>query len=138
MIILDTNVISEPLKLKPNLHVLQWLDRQVPEELYVTTVALAELLSGIEVLPEGRRKARLSGDLAAALVSLFGERILPFDIIAAQFFADVNARTADAGNTMGFADCAIAAIAIANDATVATRNVRDFRGTRIEIVNPWA
>ncbi len=137
MIILDTNVVSEPLKPAPSPAVLDWLDRQAPETLYLAAVSLAELLAGIEALPQGRRRLDLEQAVMRQITPLFEGRILSFDTKAAEAFGKINAGAKAAGNTMGFADGAIAAIAAAQGFALATRNVRDFRGAGVELINPW-
>lgn len=137
MIILDTNVVSEPLKPKPERAVLEWLDRQAPVSLYLTSINLAELLTGIEKLPAGKRRAQLQSMMASQVLPLFAGRILAFDQNAAVAFARVNATAQAAGNAIDFSDGAIAAIAATHGFIVATRNERDFRGTGVEILNPW-
>jgi predicted nucleic acid-binding protein len=137
MIILDTNVVSEPLRPQPEPAVLQWLDAQEPQTLYLTSVNLAELLAGIEALPPGRRRSALQQALSERMMPLFEGRILSFDVAAAEAFARVNATAVAAGNAIGFADGAIAAIAAARGFMLATRNVRDFRGTGVTILDPW-
>ena len=138
MIILDTNVVSEPLKPSPEPAVLDWLDHQAPETLYLTTVNLAELLAGIEALPQGRRRTELHHALTAQMMPLFEGRILVFDKKAAEAFVRINASAQAVGNPISFADGAIAAIASAQGFLLATRNVRDFKGTGVELLNPWA
>jgi predicted nucleic acid-binding protein len=138
MIILDTNVVSEPLKPEPSRAVLEWLDRQAPASLFLTTINLAELLAGIEVLPAGRRKSQLHRAMLDDLLPLFEGRILAFAQSSAEAFARVNADAQAAGNTIDFADCAIASIAVSNRFILATRNERDFKGTGIALINPWA
>jgi predicted nucleic acid-binding protein len=138
MIILDTNVVSEPLKPLPEPKVLDWLNAQNPQTLYLTTVTLAELLAGVESMPAGRRRKELQQSLNAQVMQLFDGRILAFDQQAAQVFAQINASAQAAGNPISFADCAIASIASARGFMLATRNVRDFKGTNIEILNPWS
>ena len=137
MIILDTNVLSEPLKPVPAPTVLDWLDRQAPQTLYLTTINLAELLAGIEVLPPGRRRTELQHALAIKILPLFEGRILSFDQKAADAFARINANAQALGNPISFADGAIAAITSAQRFILATRNVRDFKGAGIELINPW-
>jgi predicted nucleic acid-binding protein len=137
MIILDTNVVSEPLRPRPDRHVLEWLDRQAPETLYITTVTLAELWTGIEVLPTGRRRAQLQDAMTNEVLPLFAGRVLGFDPAAAAAFARVFSKAKAAGNSMDFADCAIAAIAASHRFMVATRNSRDFQGSGIELLDPW-
>lgn len=136
MIILDTNVVSEPLKPKPDDAVLAWLDRQAPETLYLTTITLAELQAGIEILPAGKRRMALH-NATTELVEQFEQRVLPFDGDSVQAFGTVFAGTQRSGNPIHFADCAIAAIAARHGFVLATRNVRDYKGAGIELVNPW-
>ena len=137
MIIVDTNVVSEPLKPAPNQAVLDWLDQQLPETLFLTTVCLAELLAGIEALPAGRRRTKLHRALTDQMLPLFEGRILAFDKRAAAAFGRINAGSQTAGNPISFADAAIAAIAIAHRFMLATRNERDFKGTGVTLINPW-
>ena len=137
MIILDTNVVSEPLRPAPDPAVLAWLDRQAPESLYLTTINLAELLAGIELLPAGKRRTDLKLALRGRMLPLFDQRLLSFDSSAAEAFAQLNALAQAAGSPVSFADGAIAAIAAARGFMIATRNVRDFSGTGVKIVNPW-
>jgi predicted nucleic acid-binding protein len=138
MIILDTNVVSEPLKPEPNPSVLRWLDAQDPQTLFLTTISLAELLVGIELLPTGRRKDALAQALSTQVLALFGDRVLPMDVRASACFAKARAGAQSQGNTVGFADCAIAAIALAQGFAVATRNTRDFLGCGVDLIDPWA
>ena len=138
MIILDTNVLSEPLRPRPSQRVVDWLDAQAPEALFLTTISLAELFAGIETLPAGRRRAALKEALSTQIRGLFGERILAFDVLAAEAFAQVNASAVKQGNRIPFADAAIASIAKAHGFVVATRNLRDFKGTGVAVLDPWA
>ncbi|MGH8035764.1 MAG: PIN domain-containing protein, partial [Lysobacterales bacterium] len=92
MIVLDTNVVSEPMKPDGNPAVQAWLDQQVAETLYLTATSLAELLVGIEVLPAGKRKEGLDAALNELMAKLFGLRILPFDQQAAMVFAPLVSR----------------------------------------------
>lgn len=136
MIILDTNLVSEPLKPKPDAAVLAWLDRQAPDTLYLTTITLAELQAGIEVLPVGKRRQVLQETLTE-VVAQFEGRVLSFDQDSAHAFGRVAASAQAAGNPIHFGDCAIAAIAIRHGFVLATRNVRDYKGAGIEMINPW-
>ena len=137
MIILDTHVVSEPLKPSPSARVISWLDRQSAETLFLTAISAAELLAGVAALPQGKRRRELERTLQTRVFPLFDGRVLPFDLAAASAFASVTAGAKAAGNTMGFADGAIAAVASANDFILATRNGRDFKGCDIKIVDPW-
>lgn len=137
MIVLDTNIVSEPLKPKPDPDILAWLDRQAPETLYLTTISLAELSAGVEVQPVGKRRAALQQAVGAQVLSLFQGRVLRFDHEAALAFGRIAAKAQAAGNPIDFADCAIAAIATTHRFILATRNARDFKGTGVELLNPW-
>ncbi len=137
MIILDTNVVSEPLRPEPEPAVLAWLDAQAPATLYLTSITLAELLAGVAALPAGRRRNKLGQALTEQVLPLFEGRVLAFDMPAARAFAQVHAGAQAAGNPIGFADAAIAAIARAHGYALATRNVRDFNGTGVEVIDPW-
>jgi toxin FitB len=137
MIILDTNVVSEPLKPQPDPKVLAWLDAQAPETLYITAINLAELATGIAVLPAGRQRTALQQALDQRMMPLFEGRILHFDAKAAHTFATLSAKLQAIGSTISFADCAIAAIATANGFALATRNTRDFKNAGVALLDPW-
>lgn len=137
MIILDTNVISEPLRAQANAGVISWLDAQDFDTLYLTSVSLAEVLTGVEILPLGQRRSALEARLTAALSLFPPERVLPFDTASARFFALLMARAKAAGQAIGFADGQIAAIAGANGFAVATRDVGPFVAAGVAVVNPW-
>ena len=137
MIVLDTKVVLEALNPAPSQVVLDWLDRQAPETLYLTAVSLAELLAGIETLPQGRRRLELERAMARQILPLFEGRILSFDAKAADAFGKIRAGAQSVGNTIGFADGAIAAIASAQGFALATRNVRYFRGVGVGLINLW-
>lgn len=137
MIILDTNVVSEPLRPRPEPAVIGWLDAQPADSLYLTSISFAELLAGVEVLPAGRRREALEVALGAQVLSLFAGRILSFDETAARAFAHINRQAQAAGHPVSFADAAIAAIASTHAFSIATRNVRDFQGCGVDLINPW-
>jgi toxin FitB len=138
LIVLDTNVISEPLKAIPASNVLQWLANQAPETLYMTTISVAEMLSGVEKLPKSKRRDSLHRALIDKVFPLFAGRILSFDESAAVEFSLVLSGANAKGNPISFADAAIAGIARAHGFAVATRNVRDYKGTGVALVDPWA
>ncbi|GAA1351736.1 type II toxin-antitoxin system VapC family toxin [Falsarthrobacter nasiphocae] len=138
MIILDTNVISEVFRPAPDPHVVEWMS-SLTDDVAITSVTLAELLAGVRRLPEGRRRAALESEIEAAIEPYLGTRsVLPFDDIAARKYADVLASRHAAGAPMSTADAQIAAICLARDATCATRNVRDFVHTGVDLIDPWA
>lgn len=136
MIVLDTNVISEAMRPEPNSAVLRWLDAQVAETLYLTSVTIAELSFGIAALPAGRRKERLAAALEGVL-ALFAARILPFDAPAAPRYGDLAAAARAAGKGFPTPDGYIAAIAAARGFAVATRDVSAFEAAGVGVVDPW-
>lgn len=138
MIILDTNVVSEPLKPLPNPMVIDWLNAQAPASLFITSINLAELWAGVETMPLGQRRDALVQALSSHVSTLFENRVLHFDTRAAHSFGACLAGAQAQSNPVGFADCAIAAIAKSQGLMVATRKVRDFQGTGVELINPWA
>ncbi|MCF4166908.1 type II toxin-antitoxin system VapC family toxin [Zavarzinia compransoris] len=137
MIVLDTNVVSEPMRLDGDPAVRAWLDAQAAETLYLTSVSLAELLVGIGRLPQGRRRDGLDRALAALLDRLFGDRILPFDAAAARIFADIQEDCRMKGRAIAFADGQIAAIARSHGFSVATRDTAPFEAAGVPVINPW-
>ncbi|WP_420443714.1 type II toxin-antitoxin system VapC family toxin [Candidatus Poriferisodalis sp.] len=137
MFILDTNVVSEVMRPQPQAEVLAWIDRRLTDDLYVTAVTEAEIRTGIAILPEGTRRRGLTTAAAHAFGVLFAGRVLPFDSDAAQAFAVIAATRRSIGHPISQADCQIAAIARSVSASIATRNVSDFEGCGIDVINPW-
>lgn len=137
MIVLDTNVVSEPMRPNGNAAVRAWLDRQVAETLYLTATSLSELLVGIEILPDGKRKEGLDTALSELLDMLFGSRILPFDRMAAIAYAPLVGRARAGGRPISVADGQIAAIAAVHGFTVATRDTAPFVAAGVPVINPW-
>lgn len=137
MIILDANVVSEPMKTNARPAVGAWLDRQDVATLYLTAVSFAELLVGVEILPSGKCRLGIGEALEQPVSTLFGPRILPFDREAAKAYAIVVARARKDGHTMSVADGQIAAIAAANGFMVATRDVAPFHAGGVPVVDPW-
>ena len=137
MILLDTNVVSEPMKAIAHPGVQAWLDRQSAETLFLSTVSLAELLLGIEILPVGKRREGLGAALSELVTSLFGDRVLSFDRPAAMAYAPLVGRARAAGTSISLADGQIAAIALAHGFTVATRDTAPFVAAGVPVINPW-
>jgi hypothetical protein len=137
MIVLDTNVISEPLKTQADPAVQRWLDRQEAETLYLTAVNLAEVLIGIELLPEGKRKKGMATAMRELLQALFGTRLLSFDEEAAVAYSVLISRAMAKGYTISVADGQIAAIAAVHGFTVATRDTAPFLAAGVPVLNPW-
>ena len=132
--LLDTNVVSEMTKGHPDESVNDFLDRQ--SELWLASLVVHELQFGLYRTPPGRRRDRLEEDLAT-LLSAYVDRILPLDRASAEWAARFRADALGAGRPRSLADMLIAGTAKANDLAVATRNVRDFEGLEVDIVNPW-
>jgi predicted nucleic acid-binding protein len=137
MLILDTNVISGIMQLLPSSRVLEWWSRHETEELFTSTVTVAEILYGIELLPRGKRRDRLLAGAEAMFAQDFAGRILPFDEEAARAFLPIAAGRSARGRPMPEFDAQIAAIVRSRNAILATRNVADFEGCGIRLVNPW-
>jgi hypothetical protein len=137
VILLDTNVVSEPLRPAPDPAVLAWLDEQDIETLFLATISLAELRYGVAALPEGRRKEGLGAALDAGITVLFGSRVLAFDYAAAEAYALVCARARAAGRAIGAVDGYIAATAAARGFAVATRDTGPFEAAGLAVINPW-
>lgn len=137
MILLDTNVLSEPFKPNADPAVLAWIDAQSVETLYLSTITLAEIRFGIAAMPDGKRRTTLHQRLEERVLPVFADRILPFDVEAATAYADLRARARAAGRAIGTADGYIAAIAAARGLTVATRDAGPFLAAGLTIINPW-
>lgn len=138
MIVLDTNVLSEGLRPQPSSKVLRWMQSEPITALFTTTITEAELLYGAALLPDGRRRRALEAVIAQLIGNRFAGRILPFDSAAARDFADIAAARYRAGRPIGEADARIAAIARSRGASLATRNIRDFAGCGLTVIDPWA
>ena len=137
MIVLDTNVVSEWMRPAPSVVVIEWVTRQIPTDLYLSTITEAEMRFGAELLPTGRRRDRLLTAIEVTLADDFAGRILPFDSAAAQAYAGIAAYRRAAGRPIRESDCQIAAIALSRGASVATRNVKDFEDCGVHVINPW-
>lgn len=136
MIVLDTNVVSEAMRPRPDAGVLAWLNDQATETLYLSSVSLAELLFSLGALPAGARKDQLAKALDA-LLSLFPGRILPFDQDAARRYAEMAATARAARRPLPTTDGYIAATAASRSFAVATRNTQHFADTGVELIDPW-
>ena len=137
MIILDTNVLSEAMKPVPAAEVLAWLAAQTAASLYTTSITQAEILHGLMLLPSSRRRRALEAAATSMFSEDFGGRILGFGTEAATPYAQIASRRRRAGRPMSHFDAQIAAIARANGAAIATRNVADFVDCGVALVDPW-
>ena len=137
MLVLDTNMLSEIMRPEPEGKVADWIVRQPSEELFTAAVCQAEILSGLAVMPGGRRRADLEEAARAMFADDFDGRILPYDTQAAAAFAEIFAARRKAGRPSGTIDLMLAAIARVRGASVVTRNLADFEGVGVAIINPW-
>ncbi len=137
MILLDTNVISEPMRGAPEAAVVGWLNEQKYSALFTTSITVMELRFGLERLPEGKRKADLWTVLDFTLSRLIGPRILPFDTTAAIEAARIAAQAETDGTPMGQADAQIAAIARTHGFVIASRDAHPFERAGLSVINPW-
>ena len=136
MIVLDTNVLSEPLKAAPAPKVMEWLDHQDAETLFITAISRAELRIGVLKLSDGKRKTALTARIEQVL-DLFKDRTLDFDAAAADKLAEMVVECERMGKRATAPDAYIAACAAARSFAVATRNVEHFEPTGVRVINPW-
>jgi predicted nucleic acid-binding protein len=137
MILLDTNVVSEAMRLNPDQHVINWIDAQPLETLYLSSISVAELRAGVALLPPGKRRATLQEGLEREILPLFTGRVLSFDLPCTHQYAELLAKARKLGRALGTADALVAAVAGANAFSVATRDVLPFRGVGLNVINPW-
>ncbi|HEY1856365.1 type II toxin-antitoxin system VapC family toxin [Acidocella sp.] len=137
MILLDTNVVSETWRPTPEPGVLEWIDAQAIETLYLSAITVAEIRFGIAVLPVGKRRTILYDRFERDVLPLFAGRVVPFDLDASQAYADLMAQAKAAGHAIGNADGYIAATAASRGFMVATRDASPFAAAGLNVVNPW-
>ena len=137
MFIIDTNVASELMRPEPTAAVAAWIGERDAQDMYLTAVSEAELLYGVAIMPAGKRRNALQIAMTGWLDLGFRERILPFDSAAARAYAAIAAERRHAGRPIGEADCQIAAICRSRGATLVARNVQDFGGTGLDVIDPW-
>lgn len=137
MIVVDTNVISEVMRPQPSPAVLRWLNAQDGNQLFITTVTLAEIGYGLRILPDGQRRWQLQSRFEQFIAQAFEERVLDFTASAARAYAEIMGYRKEEGRPMSLPDGQIASIAHAHGFGVATRNVKDFEDCGIELVNPF-
>ena len=137
MILLDTNVVSEPLRHAPEQRVIAWLDVQPMETLFLSAITVAELRAGVALLPSGKRRTGLQENLEKRVLPLFAGRVLSFDLACTPAYAALMAEARAAGRAIAAADGYIAAIAIANGFVVATRDTGPFEAAGAAVIDPW-
>ena len=137
MILLDTNVVSEPLRPAPDARVVAWIDAQPLETLFLSAITVAELRAGAALLPAGKRRTGLQESLETRVLPLFAGRVLPFDLGCTRAYADLMAKARASGLAIASADGHIAAIAAANGLAIATRDTGPFEAAGATVFNPW-
>lgn len=138
MIILDTNVVSELMRPRPLQAVVRWVSAQPAISLYTTTITEAEILHGVLLLPRGKRRDALATAAEEMFTEDFAGRILSFGSEAARAYARIAVARRRAGLPVSGFDTQIAAIAASTGARLATRNVRDFEESNLDVIDPWA
>jgi toxin FitB len=138
VILLDTNVISEMMRLVPAPRVVEWFDKTAGQTMYTTMINQAELLAGVAALPLGKRRSRLASEIGKVLTIDFAGKVLLFDDAASRAYAEiVTIRKRRVGH-VAENDCQIAAIARSRQLNLATRNVKDFQHCGVDLIDPWA
>lgn len=138
MIVLDTNVLSELIKPAPATQVVRWVDDQDSADLLITSITAAELRAGVAVLPRGKRRDTIAQQIERLISEVFGGYVLSFDAGSTTHYADIVAAGRRRGRPMSALDTQVAAICRQHEATLATRNVDDFRIAKLTLVDPWS
>jgi len=137
MILLDTNVVSEPMRRAPDTRIIDWIDAQIPDTLYLSAITVAELRAGVAAMAVGKRQSGLWQALETRVLPLFEGRVLPFDLSCTAPYAQLTTKARAEGLAIGAADGYIAAIALAHGFAVATRDTRPFIAAGAKVINPW-
>lgn len=137
MILLDTNVLSELMKPNPAERVLHWIAAQSAASLCTSSITMAEIIHGVMLLPAGKRRNAVESAAAAMFEEDFSGRVLPFGADAAPLYARIAVERRKAGRPISHFDAQIAAIALFNKTAIATRNVADFDGCGVKVIDPW-
>lgn len=137
MILVDTNVISEPFRVSPNPAVSEWLNNQPLETLYLAAMTVAELRAGVAMMPASKRRATLNDGIEHTLLPLFMGRVVPFDVACTRAYAELLVAARKMGQTVAAADAVIAAIALNGGFMVATRDTTPFLAAGVKVINPW-
>ena len=137
MIILDTNVVSALMQRSPDVAVIDWLNEQPAESIWLTSITMFETRFGLALMPKGRRRESLEAAFDRLLSEDLDKRVLDFDVPAASAAAIVAAARQRAGRPVDMRDTQIAGIAVSRNATLATRNTKHFTDLSVDVVNPW-
>jgi predicted nucleic acid-binding protein len=137
VIVLDTNVVAELARPRPEPEVIDWVDAQNSANLVITAVTAAEIRAGVALLPSGRRRRQIAERMEALLTRTFAGYVLAFDVGSTEHYANIVAVRARAGRPISGLDAQIAAVCTQHGATLATGNVDDFDGLELNLINPW-
>ena len=137
MILFDTNVVSALMKPEQNDAVVKWMNRARLGVFYLSSPTIHEVLYGLAISPPGKRRADLTVAFETRLLTLFHDRVFPFDRLAAEHSARLAANRKQSGMSIDILDTQIAGIALAQGATLATRNIRHFEDAGIDLIDPW-
>jgi tRNA(fMet)-specific endonuclease VapC len=135
--LLDTCVLSEFTRRKPDESVIRWVESMDEEKLFLSVIAIGEIQRGIERMPESHRKSELLAWMNNGLIERFGERILALETQTMFCWGSLTARLENAGRPMPLMDSLIAATALQNNLILVTRNVTDFLSCGMQVINPW-
>ncbi len=137
MILLDTNVVSEVMKVAPSASVLRWLDDQSSSAVYVSAVTVGEIEYGLRILADGRRRLQLKERFEQFIALAFAQRVLGYEEAAARLYGEIMGLRKELGRPMSVPDGQIAAIARSHGLSIATRNIRDFEECGVDLLNPF-
>ena len=137
MFVLDTNILSAMMRLQLEPQVATWIAAQPPDLLFTTSLSQAEILSGLAIMAEGRRRGDLEAAARVMFLEDFDGRVLPFDTKAATAYADIFAARRRTGRPAATLDLMIASVARSHGASVVTRDTSGFEGCGITLINPW-
>ena len=137
MILVDTNVVSEVMKVAPSETVVTWLNNQTSSSLFISTTTIGEIEYGLRILPPGKRRTHLKERFERFISLAFAQRVLPYDETAARSYGEIMGFRREIGHPMSIPDGQIAAIAKINELTISTRNTSDFEDCGIELVDPF-
>ena len=135
--LLDTNVVSEPTRPRPDVRVMEWFAAQPDETLFISALTLGELRRGILLLGDGKKRRALLQWLEVEIEPSFTGRILSIDALVTKQWAELQCRATRGGRTLPTMDSFFAATALAHDLTLVTRNVSDFAGAEVKLLDPW-
>lgn len=138
MMLLDTNILSEMMRPKPDGNVILWLNQQDSQNLFISSISIAEISYGLYVLPQGKRRQQLQQRFELFVKKAFQFRLLDFNEQAGNIYGKVMGEAKLTGHPMSIADGQIAAIALAQGFTLVTRNIKDFKYSGIMLINPFA